>query len=207
MNRFERLLVAVLALLALAIGGILLVLWLQPDPAAPPPGLAAAAPTTAFGGETAMRAYAAAQQAAALWQADAQLVSATATWPRGTQPDGLRPGLSTWGFAFYSPGANATARIAVVDGAATLVESGTGALDTPLLSMTGWQIDSDTAVEQFLAAGGETFMQQNGIATVTLTLDLRDVDGRVSWIASAFGSGSGRGYTARIDATSGEILQ
>lgn len=206
MNRLEKLLLIVLAVLVFVIGGILFLLWIQPGPSTPL-GLVAPAPTAAFRGETAMRAYAAAQQAAALWQADAQLVSATATWPRGTQPDGLRPGLSTWGFAFYSPGASATARVAVVDGAAALVESGPGAPDAPLLGLTGWQIDSDTAVDRFLTAGGETFLQQNGIATVTLTLDLHNSDGRASWIASAFGSGSGRGFTARIDATSGDILQ
>lgn len=207
MTRVEKWLVGILALLALVIGGTLLLLWLQPDPTAIPSGPVPPAPTAAFGGETAMRAYAAAQQAVAPWQADAQLVSATATWPRGTQPDALRPGRSTWGFTFYSPSAGATAVVAVVDGAAQLVESGPAVLDAPLLNVTGWQVDSDTALDQFLAAGGTEFLQQNGITTVTLTLDLQDVDGRVAWIAAAVGSGNGRGFTTRIDATSSDILE
>ncbi|MFO7532984.1 MAG: hypothetical protein R6W93_11015, partial [Candidatus Limnocylindrales bacterium] len=76
----------------------------------------------------------------------------------------------------------------------------------PLPAMSGWQVDSHTAVQQFLAEGGHDFMRQEGITTVTMSLRTDDPDGRITWLISAFAAQTNHSFTMNIDANSGGII-
>jgi len=166
-------------------------------------------PTPAFEGQTAQVAYAAAQQAANAWQSDAQLLSASATWPQGAGADELLDGASSWGFTFYAPAAGRVAVISVVDNEASVVSEGPHQPETPPLDASGWNVDSREIVETALSEGGRAFIDAEGVTVLTMALsaDNAGQDGRIEWLASLIAPQSGRTLILRIDATSGEVLE
>ncbi len=207
MTRLEKLLVLILGILVLVVGGTMLLLWMQPDPDAIPVASGnASAPSAVQGASTAHFAYATAIEAVKAWQTDAQLVNATATWPRGAQEADLEPGRATWNFTYFSPASGALTQASVLGDQVTLYETGTSAETPSLLGIGQWQQDSDSAVATFLDNGGREFLRQNGLTTLTLSLDMRADAGRAVWIAALFANSTGRSLTMQIDAASGDIL-
>jgi hypothetical protein len=213
MNRLEWILGIFLVVLLVVVLGLAIMLWTQPSsPVAVPqngaPGGQAAlvAPTPVFEGETAKASFSLAQAQAQTWQSDVTLLSANATWPQGTQVQDLLTGTSTWAFTFYSPGQNAVRQVTVVEDRVTLLAERAYQPAQPLPAMSGWQVDSHTAVQQFLAEGGHDFMRQEGITTVTMSLRTDDPDGRITWLISAFAAQTNHSFTMNIDANSGGII-
>ena len=167
------------------------------------------APTSVFDGRTAIVAYAKAQQTAVEWQPDAVLLNAQATWPQGTTVTDLLQGETTWGFTFYSAAAEKIAIVSVVEDTAVVVTEGPHQQEAPILSATGWNLDSKDAIEAFLAAGGNSFMETAGVSTLTMALfaDDQERNGRMEWQISLFSLQSNQALTVRLDATSGEVLE
>jgi hypothetical protein len=165
------------------------------------------APTSLFAGQTAKIAFAAAQGEATTWQSDAALLNASATWPQGTTPQDLLAGETAWSFTFYSPQTEGTALISVVENEATLLSTGSYEPTAPVLSASGWQLDSEEIITQFLAQGGEDFIRTNGVTTLTMMLSTSNDTGRIEWFISLFGDQTLRSLTMRLDATSGEVLE
>jgi len=220
MNRLEWILGILLVVLLAVVVVLSLLFWFRPQTrtAGLPAGNSATVvaaraaeiePTPAFEGKTAQVAYAAAQQAAAAWQSDAQLLNATATWPQGASTEELLDGASSWGFTFYAPAAGRVAAISVVDDDASVVSEGPHRQETPLLDASGWNVDSRQVVELVLNEGGAAFVNEEGVTVLTMALsaDNANQDGRIEWQASLIAPQSGRALILRIDATSGEILE
>ena len=214
MNRLEWILGIVLAILLVVVAVFSLLLWFRPDDQQAAPNSEAAiaaqanqvAPTSVFEGQTAKLAFVAAQSVADSWQSDAALLNASATWPQGASTKQLLDGETTWSFTFYSPATGSTALISVVENNATLLSAGRYELTTPLLAASGWQLDSKDAIEQFLAEGGESFINNNGVTNLTMMLSTSSETGRIEWLVSLFGTQTLRSLTMQLDATSGEIL-
>lgn len=218
MNRLEWILGIVLVVLLLGVAALSLFFWFGPDsdnrPAANSATVLAQraddiAPTSIFKGDTAKIAYAKAQQTAVAWQPDAQLLNVSATWPQGSTAQQIRDGASTWGFTFYSPAAQQIAVISVVEDAAALISQGKHAQETPLLEATGWNLDSNEAINTLLQTGGSQFLHDEGVTTLMmmLTTDNAKGDGRMEWQVNLISLKNGRALKLRIDATSGEILE
>jgi hypothetical protein len=217
MNRLEWSLGIILVILLIVVAIFSVLLWFRPDspPQAGPSGsetIVAAranqiAPTSVFTGQTAKIAFAAAQAQAANWQSDAALLNASATWPQGTSAQDLLTGETTWSFTFYSPQAGSTGLISVVENEAALLSTGTHKPTDPVLSASGWQLDSEEIIQQFLSQGGEDFILNNGVTTMTMMLSTSNDTGRIEWFISLFGDQTLRSLTMRIDATSGEVLE
>ena len=215
MNRLEWILGIILVILLIAVAVVSLLFWFGPrqtvqqteDPLRAQ-GLKIE-PTSVFKGRTAKVAYAAAQNEAQAWQPDAKLLNATATWPQGASAQQLLDGETSWSFTFYSPTAGETALISVVEGEATLVSTAAHAQENPVLNVSGWNLDSQEVVRSLLEAGGNDFMQQEQVTTLTTALfaDDQEQNGRIEWQASLISLANGRALTLRIDATSGEILE
>ena len=167
------------------------------------------APTSVFDGRTAMVAYAAAQKTAAEWHTDAALLNAQATWPQGATVTELRQGETTWGFTFYSAQAQQIAVLSVVEDTAVIVSEGPHQQENPVLLATGWNVDSKEAIETLLSNGGYSFLENSGVATLTMALfaDDQEKNGRMEWQLSLFSLQSNQALTVRLDATSGEILE
>lgn len=219
MKRLEWILGIVLVVLLITVAVLSLTFWFRNDrTAVSVPGSNSAtiiaeraddiAPTSVYNGRSAIVAYASAQKTAAAWQPDAQLITAQATWPQGSTADQLRQGETSWGFTFYSPAAQQVAVFSVVEDEAALISQGDHQQTEPLLSASGWNLDSQDAIETFLAGGGNTFLADSGVATLTMALLANDVEGngRLEWQLSLFSLQTGQAFTMRLDATSGDIL-
>jgi hypothetical protein len=219
MNRLEWILGIVLVVLLLVVAVLSLTFWFRNDrTAVPQPASNSAtiiaqraddiAPTPQYDGRSAIVAYAAAQNTAQEWQSDAQLLTAQATWPQGSTAEQLLKGEESWGFTFYSPAAERIAVFSVVEDTAAKVSEGDHQQTDPLLSVSGWNLDSQDAIEIFMAEGGNTFLAEQGVSTMTMALMASDaeVNGRLEWQISLFSLQSGQAFTMRLDATSGEVL-
>ena len=219
MNRLEWILGIVLVVLLLVVAVLSLTFWFRNDrtavsgPAANSATIIAQraddiAPTPAYDGRSAIVAYATAQNTAVAWQPDAQLLNAQATWPQGATAEKLLEGEESWGFTFYSPSAQRIAVFSVVEDEASLVSEGEHRQTEPLLSASGWNLDSRDAIETFMSGGGRTFLADRGVSTMTMALLASDTEGngRLEWQISLFSLQNGQAFTMRLDATSGEVL-
>ncbi len=219
MKRLEWALGIILVVLLIAVAVLSLTFWFRNDRTAVSiPGSNSAtiiaqranviAPTSVYDGRSAIVAYATAQKTAADWQPDAQLMTAQATWPQGATAALLKQGETSWAFTFYSPDAEQIAIFSVVEDKVNLVSQGDHQQTGPLLSASGWNLDSQDAIEAFLAAGGNTFLANGGVSTLTMALLANDVEGngRLEWQISLFSTQTGQSFTMRLDATSGDIL-
>lgn len=222
MNRLEWILGIILVVLLVVVGVLSLTLWFRNDRTAVPNSGPAAnsatiiaqraddiAPTPLYDGRSAIVAYASALKAAQAWQTDAQLMQAQATWPQGSTPDQLLRGEESWGFTFYSPSSQRIGVFSVVEDNASLVSEGEHEQTDPLLSASGWNLDSKDAIEIFLAGGGRTFLAEQGVSTMTMALMASDIEvnGRLEWQVALFSLQTGQAFTMRLDATSGEVLE
>lgn len=213
MSRLEWILGGVLALLLLIIGLVAAFLWLQPDG---PPTVADTGfggetvgfeATSVFEGQTAQVAYATAQQAAMAWQADALLISATATWPQGASRDLMLSGKVDWGFTFYSPSTNGLAVYSVTGQQANLVTQGAADTAVTAAELSGWQIDSPAVAATLLEQGGSAFIDQEGLVTLVMTLSTNTQTGRIEWFASLVGNQTGNSLNLVMNGTSGEVIE
>lgn len=188
-------------------------LALIPTAAAPGSSSTAATNTQAAGqrawqsSRTAQMAYGVAQAKAHQWQADATLLMVTGTWNQADSQQTPGSSLSTWGYLYYSPGARSAVAISVVENQAALVTHGVQAGALSPLDASGWQIDSPAAVEKLLAAGGAAFIGQEQATTLFMTLTTNNESGRIEWFLSLINNQSGRSFTVRLDASTGEILE
>jgi len=208
MSRAEWILGGLLVVLLVIVAGLAVMLWLQPDALpvveAPPPLIA---PPSAYAGQTAFSASTAALREAQVWQADATLLKATATWPQGASLETISAGAEAWNFTYYSPGTQATAVITVVDGQASFLRE--NALDTALSPQpeTSWRVDSPTAVQTMIDAGGGRFFRREPVATLVMNLTTLNQEDRVEWFISIIGEQSGDSFTIRLDAATGEVIE
>lgn len=219
MNRLEWILGIILVVLLVVVAVLSLTFWFRNDrTAVSPPSANSAtiiaqraddiAPTPEYDGRSAIVAYAAAQETAESWQPDAQILTAQATWPQGATAQELRVGETSWGFTFYSPAAQKIAVFSVVEDNVALVSEGDHQQTDPLLSASGWNLDSDEAIKAFLAGGGNRFLNDSGVTTLTMALMASDIEenGRLEWQISLFSTQTGQAFTMRLDATNGDIL-
>lgn len=163
------------------------------------------APTPSFVGTTAKAALATAKDVAVQWQADAQLVGASATWSQGVTLDTLQAGTGAWGFTFFSPGAVETAVITVTDNSGQLVQSSPYKQPSPPQPITGWEADSESVINSFLNDGGQAFVEE--AVTVTFNMSLLPAGERLDWMLTLFAPANGRSLSIRYNATSGEKLE
>lgn len=219
MNRLEWVLGIILVILLVAVAVLSVLFWFGPNnnrvngPSANSATTIAQRaddiePTPDFNGRTAKQAYASALAEAVVWQQDAQLLNATATFSQGATPEQLIDGENAWSFTFYSPATSQIALISVVDENVNVLSTNTYTAQGNLLSAETWNIDSTEAVKQVLQEGGREFIASGANPTLTMALYIDDQDGngRVEWEASLVSLLTGNAFMVRIDATTGEIL-
>ena len=205
MTRTEWVLGILLAVLLIFIVALGLIFWLQPGNNNNG-SVVAVAPTSQFTGQTAIQASLLAQIEAAKWQSDAALLKASATWPQGSSRETLLQGKTTWSFTYYSPGAQETAVVTVVDEVATFGSTRPAPGTLFPIDSGAWKIDSHEAIQSFLDSGGGQFLSLSGVSTLTISLSKETDSNRMEWFLSLFSVSNSRSYTASIDAASGEIL-
>lgn len=212
MSRLEWVLGILLVLLLIVVLGLSALLWLRPRMPQMPEGLpptavssSLPAPQSASNGKTALAAYAVAQRALQDWHSDAVLLNASATWPRTANASDLGQGVGNWAYTFYSPGSNSITLVSVRGDDAKRLSESVYSQQTAPLDAGGWRLDSQQAVQVFLNNGGAQFLQEQGAST--LLMQLTTSEAQVTWFLSLYAEGSGRSYSMRINATTGDVLQ
>lgn len=221
MNRLEWILGFVLLILLAVVGLFGYRLWTQPQTASSVTGNAVptavpranvtptlpSAPTPSTTGRTAKTAFAAANAEALKWQADAQLVSATATWSQGVTREMLETGAGAWGFTFFAPGAVETAVITVVKETGQLVQSSPYIQPETPQAVASWEVDSEPVMTTFLNDGGQAFLDEAVTVTFSMSLAPQPENGRLDWLLTLFAPANGRSLSMRFNATTGEKLE
>ena len=207
MTRMEWLVGTLIALMIT--GFVLILLLIVPKGAddSKPIEQAVVAPTSVFSGSTSMQAYELALANASRWQPDAVLLNATATWPQGTSRDDLLSGITLWNLGFYSPGTVSVANYSVVEGQAKLVNRYEVAQTLFPKQTSDWHIDSGVAMYRLLDEGGDHFLKENGVSSLTMALTTSNQSGRLEWLMSAISVQTGNTFTMRLDASTGEVLE
>ena len=217
MSRTEWILGIVLAALLIVVAYFAITFWLNPsedDPVAAATEMASTrpaelvpVPTSAFVEETALFAFGIAQQQVFSWSNDAVLLSVKATFPYGSALENINDGRSSWTVTFYSPAKGAAQTVSVVSGAVNVVGERSMEAKPEPAGIGGWRLDSDEILTIFLQQGGEEFLEQNNVSTLTMALTTDNPTGRVEWLVSLFGDQTNRSLTLRMDAGSGEIFE
>lgn len=154
---------------------------------------------------TAKRSYPVALQNAQAWQADAQLVSATASW-REVDSEAELDKEASWGFTFFSPRKRQLKIVAVTQQGAEEVET----MDVPgqvhPVDADSWEVDSPRVLALFLDYGGRDFLARYPGATVTLRVGSEEGGERLVWLAFGIYSADRSTMTVQVDAKSGEVI-
>lgn len=163
--------------------------------------------TVVFTQVTARGLYPAAEGLARAWQADAQLVSLTATW-RGTAVN-LVGQPTEWGFRFYSPSWRHYYLVTVTpDGQAQGIEHARQVdLPPPVLPAEAWSVDSVEALATWLDYGGGAMLGAKPGIEVSAQLNVPAEEAEPTWAVVGFDTASNDFLTVMIHADSGEVLQ
>ncbi|HSM58634.1 MAG TPA: hypothetical protein VK879_20945 [Candidatus Sulfomarinibacteraceae bacterium] len=208
MSRLEWVLSGLLALLIVIMVVMMLLFWnlnrqqmaLPEAPAAnPAQEMGETAAEAAPAARTAQEAFALALPIAQQWAEDAQMVSASATWPEGAA---LTPENAGWSFMFYSPGRSETGLVSVSGNAARLLRNSATNRSLQPLDLDRWQTDSPAVVETLMAHGGEEFLQTHNQPTLSLTFSALDA---LQWQAQLIDRERRTMLTVEIDPGSGAV--
>jgi len=135
---------------------------------------------------TAKSAYGLAQETALKWQADAYLVSVSATWRQATLNMFRDP--VAWGLQFYSPSTNRLHIYVVSGGEVKSLRESRSSYQLAAVTDETWQVDSPQALAEWLNAGGGRFLQTHTLADVWATLRYDKKQGQVMWNISGLDS-------------------
>jgi hypothetical protein len=195
-SRTEWILGGVLGALILAIVVGLLLFWFQGQPASE----GEAEELNNLTELTAQSAFGLAGSAAQSWAADAALVSARATWGPGVAFETRE---ASWTFTFYSPAAGRVALVSVTGGRANLLNSRETTRTFPAADLDRWEVDSPAALETVLSRGGQAFIDEQGGASVVLSLDAQ----ALVWQGTIVNTESRRTFILQLDAQRGEVIE
>lgn len=194
MSRLGRLLSALLAIVLIAVAGLMLMVT-----AAKVPEVAESGPR--FAGVTAREAFYVAEPAAREWAADGQLLSMRATWRLEADLSG---GEASWSLIFYSATRSETALISVIENEAVLVNTRPTDQAHDPDDISHWLLNSPQAAENALKGGGQAFLDSQGSADLVMTLSL---DRPANWNSTFIDKQSLRTFSIRMDATNGDVLE
>ena len=154
--------------------------------------------------QSARSLYPRADQAARSWQADAQLVSATASWSFARVDDFSQP--IDWTFQFYSPGTGQLYVVSVDEAQALPITSQLSPYSLPAVSPEAWRVDSQEGLSTWLNQGGAAFLKAHSVVDVSARLH-HSADGRLVWSVVGMVRDSQVFHLVRVDAESGQVIE
>lgn len=212
----RRDLILLTGVLALACVTVLTVMFLvlryQPEADAIPQTAAVTQPgpqpthTVSFVQVTGLSQYALVSAAAQSWAADAQLISANATWPKVISRE-LVGEPTTWTYRFYSP-EKARLFFALVspEGEVETIEHVVPVtLPPPPIEAGAWLIDSPAALAIWLDNGGAKVLGSN--PGLEMVIQLRRVPHNPNpvWLVAGLNNQTEQIHTVSIDANQGIV--
>jgi hypothetical protein len=140
---------------------------------------------------------------ALVWQPDAQLVGATASWQLSSG-DRLTLHQPAWSFSFYSP-ATSLVQVIIVDRSGAQSGPQQRVEVAPQYAKLDWNLGSDDLLLTFLGYGGEEFIGAHPGANVHLQLKGED-DVSSIWYITAIDPVARQSLTVGVDAISRQIV-
>lgn len=146
--------------------------------------------------------FASALAATRSWAEDAQLVQVQATIDgNGT----FQLGEATWSYLFHSAQRKATALVVAGPGQTDLLSTRPSSGPLPLVEPSAWVMGSDEAMSEFLARGGNLFL--DAYPQATLTLSLAASGGQPpAWHGRLIDNDSGHAFHLSFDAATGALV-
>ena len=167
----------------------------------------AAVRTSDFSGTTSMQAYELAKEKAIQWHPDALLITANTTWSQGTTRGDLLTGARSWNLGFYSPSTSSAANFEVLADQVKHVNEFALKQSVSPEEVNQWRIDSTVAIYRLLDEGGDDFLDEYGISTLTMSLMNDDESDRLEWLLLLLGTQASKTLIMRLDASTGEVLE
>lgn len=209
-------LILLTGLVALACVSVLAVTFLvlrYQTPAAESPSVTVAAVpgpqpthTVTFVQVTGLSQYPVAKAAAQSWAADAQLVSANATWPKVISQN-LVGEPTLWTYRFYSPGKERLLFVNVSpEGQIEQIEHAAPvSLEPHPLDTTSWGIDSPAALAIWLDYGGAEVLGRNPGLEILIQLRSLANNPNPVWVVIGVNNQTEAVHTVVIDANQGIV--
>jgi hypothetical protein len=213
-SRLELLLLAIIWILVAVLFGLAVYVLRGTGPTPTAEGVPAAPEATptfvpqftpAASEATALGLYPLAQDQASQWRADAALVSCRSSWEQTALNLVGRP--TTWIYRFYSAETKELYFVTVTpDGQV----NGTQHLSKlpqapPLLPLAAWQVDSQTALTNWMNAGGGQFLGDRPGIDVTAQLSVRSEDAAPAWTVVGYDRANEAYFAASVAATDGVV--
>lgn len=163
--------------------------------------------TVTFVEITALSQYRLAEVEAQNWSTDAQLVSASANWPRvlDTEQIGVP---SEWTYNFFSPGKERLFIVKVEpDGQVESIEHiARITLPPPVLSLGDWVVDSPAALALWLDYGGADLIQTNPGLEVLIQLRYLNDQPNPVWVVIGTDTRSQTIHIVVVDVIEGTVV-
>lgn len=163
--------------------------------------------TVTFAKITGLGQYSLAQAAAQSWAADAQLVSANATWPKVISKDQVGEP-TIWTYRFYSP-AKARFFFVTVDPAGqlqTIEHVAPVTLPPTTIAADNWLIDSPAALALWLDNGGAKMLGGNPGLELLIQLRGQGDNPNPVWLVAGLNNQTEEVHTVIIDANQGVVI-
>jgi hypothetical protein len=155
-------------------------------------------------GGSAKRLYAWADQAVRSLQGDAELASASTSWPFAAVED--LDDQVDWTFQFYSATTRRIYVVSVRESQATVLREALSPYALPTIAAEDWRTDSQQALSKWLSAGGGGFLDTRSVVDVSARLRHSET-GRLVWIVAGVARGTQDAFVAQVDARGGQIVE
>ena len=208
MKRTDWLIAGFLTVLFLFTLGGVMVFWLQSQAYANLPtetSIDTGSQNSSGEGLTAKDAFLAADQLAAQWQIDAQIISASAKIVQFEALEDIYNGKANWTIVYYSPIARAVANYTITENGASFLNAKTVDVDLALLDLEKVVLDSNQAMTIAVSNGAATLFEGEADRVASLKLEQSQQTGRPEWRIFIQNETSGASRNFYIDAETGQL--
>ncbi len=209
MKRTDWIISGFLAVLFLAVIGGFLIFWLQSRALANAPASQVnnyERGGTVKDGITAVDALGTADIAAQAWQADAQMVTASATIVRFDQLEDIYGGRTNWNVVYYSPSTAQFGTFTVTDQGAKLLGSKQADFVPRTIERNVVVLNSGQAMTLAVANGGSELFVGDAQRVAHLRLEKKE-SGLAEWFIIIQNETAGLNMQFRIDAENGVLIE
>lgn len=211
MKRKDWLIAGLIAVLFLFVLGGIVIFWLQSQAYANlPEDVVSGTSQQTQGNEkgiTAKEAFLTAEPLAIQWQADAQLVSASAQIIQFNAIEDVYNGKANWSVVYYSPIAQAIANYTITPNGAGFLNAKKIDIKLPILDLEKIKLDSGQAMTIAVSNGAAPLFEGEADRVAFLKLEQSQQTGQPEWHISIQNETSNAFKSFNIDAETGQLNQ
>lgn len=208
MKRTDWLIAGLLTVLFLFTAGGVMVFWLQSRAYANLPAEVtnvSSIQNDSGSGITAKQAFTAADQLAAQWQPDAQILSASATIVQFDTLEDIYNGRANWTVVYYSPIAKAVAEYTVTQNSASFLNAKSTDVRVTVLNFEKVVLDSNQAMTVAVSNGAAALFEGEADRVALLKLEQSAETGQPEWRVFIQNETTGAFKNIYVDAVTGQV--